>query len=206
MRSVTRPRVSREIMPTISNTELNLLAAFLENAPPRDKAIITLLLDTAIRMGEAANLKRQDILEDQIIVHGKTGYRAVPISEFTRQLLLSLPAHEDGFVFHGTHRYRNKPLGSTGFYKVVKKYLSVVGHTGKQFGPQILRRSFGRFWLRDGGDLKTLSLILGHSNITTTANYYTPLMVDDIRELHHQHTPAMVFKDPVFKEGGNDAY
>jgi len=195
MKSVTRPRIPKEIMPTISNLELNLLATWLGSAKLRDKSVICLFVDTAIRSGEASNLKRDDIYEDKIIVRGKTGYRVVPISPFTRDLLLSLPAHEDGYVFHGTGRYKNYRLAKTGFYKIVKRYLKKVGYKGKQFGPQTLRRSFGVFHLKDGGDLKSLSLILGHSNITTTANYYTPLMIDDVVEIHHKHTPGRVFEN-----------
>lgn len=190
---VTRPRIPKQIMPTISNTELNLLATFLEKAPLRDKAIICLFIDTAIRKGEASNLKRKDIQEDRIIVQGKTGYRVVPVSPITRELLISLPAHEDGYVFHGTHRYRNHRLSSTGLYKIVKKYLSMVGYKGKQLGPQTLRRSFGVFHLKDGGDIRSLQLILGHSNPNTTMNYYTPLLTEDVIQIHHKHSPGRVF-------------
>lgn len=197
MKSVTHPRVPKQIMPTISNTELNLLAVFLEKAPARDKAILALFIDTAIREGEAINLKRKDVLDDRIIIHGKTGYRIAPISEITRGLLLSLPSHEDGYIFHGTNKKKSKPLGSTGFYKIVKKYLLMVGYSGRQFGPQTLRRSFGVFHLKDGGDLKSLSLILGHSNITTTANYYTPLLTEDVIQIHHKHSPGRIFEMPL---------
>lgn len=193
MKSVTRPRIPREIMPTISNTELNLLAIFLDKAPLRDKAIMALFIDTAIRKGEAINLKRKDILEDRIIIHGKTGYRVAPISKVTRDLLLALPVHEDGYIFHGAGRYKNHRLGSTGFYKVVNRCLRSVGYTGKQFGPQTLRRSFGRFHLKDGGDMQSLSLMLGHKNITTTANYYAPLLTEDVIQIHHKHTPGRIF-------------
>ena len=195
MTSVTRPRVTRQIMPTISDTELNLLAWALETASPRDKAIMALLVDTAIRRGEACNLKRQDILENRIIIHGKTGYRVAPISEVTRDLLLSLSATTDGYVFHGTGKYKDKPLGSTGFYKVVKRYLSMVGYRGRQFGPQTLRRSFGRFHLKDGGDMQSLSLILGHKSIKTTADYYAPLLTEDVIQIHKKHTPGRVFEN-----------
>lgn len=196
MSSVVRPRIRREIMPTICNLELNLLATFLENAPLRDKAIICLFVDTAIRSGEASNLKRADVEQypDRIIIHGKTGYRVAPISETTRELLLCLPVHDDGYVFHGIGRYKNHRLDKTGFYKVVRKYLRLTGYSGKQFGPQILRRSFGRFWLKDGGDMKTLSLILGHKSIKTTDDYYTPLLSEDIVELHHMHSPGRTLK------------
>ncbi len=196
MKSVTRPRVPKVIMPTISSTQLSLLAAWLAEAPLRDKAILMLFIDTAIRSGEAANLKREDIGEGRITIHGKTGFRVAPISPITRDFVLSLPVYPDGYVFHGQEgRHLKHPLGETGFYKVVRKYLKLVGHTGKQFGPQILRRSYGVFHLKDGGDLKSLSMILGHSNISTTANYYTPLLTEDVIEIHHKHTPGRVFEE-----------
>lgn len=197
MRKVTRPKVLKQIMPTLTATQLNSLATLLRDAPLRDKAILTLFIDTAIRNGEACNLKRGDILEDRIIVRGKTGYRVAPLSSITREFLLALPAHDDGYVFHGTHRYRNHRLSSTGFYKVVKGYLLKVGYRGKQFGAQTLRRSFGRFHLLDGGDMQSLSLILGHKNITTTANYYAPLLAEDVIKIHHKHTPARVFENAI---------
>jgi len=193
MKSVTRPRIPKQIMPTISELDLNLLATYLQEAPLRDRAILAMFIDTAIRKGEACNLKFNDIKTDRIIIHGKTGYRIAPISEIARDMLLSLPQYDDGYVFHGR---LGKPLNETGFYQTVKKYLRRIGYSGdKQFGPQLLRRSFGVFHLKDGGDLKSLSLILGHSNITTTANYYTPLLTEDVIAIHHKHTPGRVFED-----------
>jgi len=192
MKSVTRPRIPKENLPTVSGTELNLLAWALHDANPRDRAIVTLFVDTAIRLGEAVGLKREDIKDNHIIVTGKTGYRIAPLSEVTRDLLLSLPIHEDGYVFHGKG---GKPLTKYGFYGVVKKYLKKVGYKGKQFGPQTLRRSYGVFHLKDGGDLKSLSEILGHSDISTTANYYTPLLIEDVIQIHHRHTPGRVFEN-----------
>jgi len=199
MKSVTRPRVPKVVMPTISSTQLSLLAAWLAEAPLRDRAILMLFIDCAVRCGEACNLKREDIGEDRITIHGKTGFRVAPISQITREVLLSLPIYPDGYVFHGMKdtKYQNTPLRETGLYKVVKHYLRLVGHTGKQFGPQILRRSYGVFHLKDGGDLKSLSLILGHANITTTANYYTPLLTEDVIKIHHEHTPAKVFMEAL---------
>lgn len=147
MKSVTRPRIPKEILPTISATELNLLAWALQKATPRDKAILVLFIDCALRKGEAVNLKRDDIHEDVLVCHGKTGYRQVPISAITRDLILALPVYEDGYAFHGKG---GKPLCQDGFYYVVKKYLKKVGYKGKHFGPQTLRRSFGVFHLKDG--------------------------------------------------------
>ena len=198
MERVIRPRIPKGIMPTLEEEHLKKLAILLKDAPARDKAILCLLIDTAIRSGELANLRFGDIRQDTFFVHGKTGYREVPISSYPRDLLLSLPRNEDGYVFHGTGRYRDYRLDKTGIYKVVRKYLRMVGHTGKQFGAQILRRSFGRWWLLDGGDMKSLSIIYGHSSIVTTDKAYTPLVTRDVANLHHRHSPGGVFENESY--------
>jgi len=197
MDGVIRPRIPKQIMPTLEEEHLKKLAILLKGAPARDKAILCLLIDTAIRSGELANLRLDDIRQDTIFVHGKTGHREVPISSYTRGLLLSLPTHEDGYVFHGTGKYKGYRLGKTGIYMVVRKYLRMVGHTGKQFGAQVLRRSFGRWWLLDGGDMKSLSIIYGHSSVATTDKAYTPLVIQDVANLHHRHSPGGVFEDEL---------
>ncbi|MGA2669991.1 MAG: site-specific integrase [Dehalococcoidia bacterium] len=198
MKSVTRPRVRREIQPVLTELNLNLLAWRVQDANPRDKAIIVFFLDTACRSGEGCGLKRKDILDDRVVIHGKTGYRVAPLSPVTRDLLLSLPAYEDGFVFHGTEgtRYANMPLGETGFYKIVKKYLILSGYdAGRRFGPQTLRVTHGVHHLRSGGNMRALQLIMGHTDIKTTADYYTPLLEEDVIEIHHKHSPGRVFEN-----------
>jgi len=194
MDGVIRPRIPRQIMPTISEAELLRLAKFLNTeASPRDKAILALFIDTGIRKGEACNLKRKNVWEDRIVVTGKTGYRVAPLSPITRELLLALPVHEDGYVFHGIGSHKNHHLASSGFYKIVRSCLRAIGYKDRQPSPQMLRRSLGRFWLLSGGDMKSLSMTLGHASVATTDRAYTPLLDEDVIKLHHKHTPARVF-------------
>jgi integrase len=157
-----------------------------------------LLIDSACRSGEAATLKRADIQNDCIVVHGKTGFRVAPLSAITRDVLLSLPAYDDGYVFHGMEgtRYANRPLGKTGTYKIVRRYLHLCGYdAGRRYGPQTLRITHGVAHLRSGGNMRALQLIMGHSDIKTTANYYTPLAREDVIKMHHEHTPIKVFEE-----------
>jgi len=192
MRSVTRPRVPKKIMPTISIKELDKLSWILQSATIRDKAILCLFIDTAIRIGEAAHFQLKDIYADRIIVQGKTGFRIAPLSPFTRDLLLALPAHEDGYVFHGR---AGKPLKESGLYKIVKKYLLKIGYKGSQYGPQVLRRSFSKIWFSEGGDPKSLQLIYGHANIETTMKYYVAWQIEDVIQIHRKHSPIKVFEE-----------
>ena len=78
MRCVDAPRVKVKILPTLEMSDIGLLSIFLKDDTPkhkRDRALISLLLDTGIRSGEAVSLKRSNIHEEEgyIIVEGKVG-------------------------------------------------------------------------------------------------------------------------------------
>lgn len=187
MNLVSPPKVLPKVMPTLEALEISLLPLFIDN--PRDRALVVLFLDTGIRATEAVDLQRKDIKQDYILVKGKVGQRAVPISEITGRLLLNLSVYDDGYVFHG-----NKgKLTRSGARSIVKKYLLKIGVTGPKLGPHRLRHTFGRHYLVNGGDIRSLQLILGHSNIKTTEKYAS-LAINDVITKHHKFTPARCFE------------
>ena len=203
---VQPPKVKPKVMPTLEATDINLLAIYsnsqrndalwglcrddgTQNSEVgnliRNNALIVLFIDTGIRSGEAVSLKRDNIKEGYIVVEGKVGQRAVPISDFTRTLLLRLPKYDDGYVFHG-HSGR---LTRSGVYCIVKKALQQIGITDKKLGAHRLRHTFGRHWLTLGGDLRSLQIIMGHSNIHTTEKY-TSLAMSDVMSKHQEYSPT----------------
>ena len=196
MKGVSQPKRERKILPTMSDVDLSLLPWALETASPRDKAVFVLLLDTAIRQGELCTLKREDMtqFEDRIVVYGKTGYRMVPISPIARELCLSLPVHEDGYIFHGTGRYKDTPLGKRGIYEIVSRCLNKIGWKYDKRGAHTLRRSHILYHLKSGGNAKTAQMIAGHSDAATTMRYYAPYLINDVVEAHHKHTPGRIFE------------
>ena len=205
---VQPPIVKPKVMPTLEATDINLLAIYsnsqrndalwglcrddgTQNSEVgnllRDNALIVLFIDTGIRSGEAISLKRDNIKEGYIVVEGKAGQRAVPISDFTRTLLLRLPKYDDGYVFHG---HKGK-LTRSGAYCIVKKALQQIGITGGKLGSHRLRHTFGRLWVARGGDIRSLQIILGHANITTTQKY-TALAMSDVMDKHKEYSPAQL--------------
>jgi len=193
MLNVTAPRLKPKIMPTLEMSDIGLLPIFIKNdvtkytaavVQARDLALISLLLDNGIRSGEATGLKREDIKEHYIKVKGKVGERIVPISDSVVKLLLDLPDYDDGYVFHG---HRGK-LTRSGVYRIVKKYLTKIGITGDKLGGHRLRHTFGRQYLVLGGDLRSLQIIMGHSNIQTTEKYAS-LSNEDVMQKHNKYTP-----------------
>jgi len=141
-----------------------------------------LLIDTGIRIGEAMGLDRGDILDDTIMVSGKTGSREVPITGLVRSRLLD--ADGDTYLFAGNHGR----LTTSGAYQAVREALTRAGISGKKLGPHTLRHTFGRHYIMAGGDLESLRRILGHSSILTT-RIYTELDTSDLQTQHSRFSP-----------------
>lgn len=184
MQQIAPPRRPKKVLPTLESHEVMLLLNSATNA--RDRAMLTLLIDTGIRSGELAGLRKSDIKRDTIRVSGKTGEREVPISEETRHQLVTLIADNGAhdYVFHG----HKGPLGRHGIYGVVSKYMTKAGVQGPKLGAHRIRHTFGKGYLVNGGDLRSLQEILGHANISTTQKYAS-LNLNDVITKHHRFTP-----------------
>lgn len=182
MDSIGAPRRHKKKPYSLTITELGWLLASPLSA--RDRTLVSLLIDTGVRVGEAVNLVRDDILEETIIVSGKTGEREVPISPSTREQLLSLG---DSPIFRGT----KGPLTRSGAYRIVRLALARAGILARKRGPHTLRHTFGRQYLMAGGDLVSLQRILGHSDIKTT-RIYAELDLRDVTHQHHRFTPLKI--------------
>jgi len=155
------------------------------SASLRDRTLLTLLIDTGMRTGEAAGLRKQDIKSSTVKVSGKTGEREIPISEETRRLLLNLIEQDGGeHVFNG----HKGPLGRHGVYRIISAHMRKAGIDGPKLGGHRLRHAFGKGYLVNGGDLRSLQQIMGHTNISTTEKYVALTLNDTIKK-HQQFTP-----------------
>ncbi len=181
---VGAPRRRKKVRPTLTSQEMMQLLADAQTL--RDRAILSLFIDSGPRCGEAGSLRKQDIFEDHIKVDGKTGQREIPISDETRRLLLALVA-DDGnteFVFRG----QRGPLTPSGIYQLVKRHMRKAGITGSKLGPHRIRHGFAKQFIKNGGDTRSLQEIMGHASITTTEIYVT-LSRDEVVAKHHKFTP-----------------
>jgi site-specific recombinase XerD len=141
----------------------------------RANAIFHLLLYTGARVGDVVNLELPDLM-----VGVKSGYatfrhgkgrkeRTVPLSLECRKALSAYldirpPANSDR-VFIG----ERGPLATDGIQALCRRYSVLVG---QRLHPHIFRHTFAKKFLEDNGnDLTSLAMLLGHSNIQTTARY-----------------------------------
>ena len=157
----------------------------------RDKALLTLLVDTGMRASELAGIKRQHILTEEVKVFGKSGWRNIPISEETRRLLFALISQDgsDDYVFHG----ERGQLTRKGVYSIVKRYMIEAGIQKPKLGPHRIRHAFAKTYLMNGGDLRSLQEIMGHASISVTEEYLKYANKGAIKK-HHMFTPLLAVR------------
>lgn len=184
MVKVVPPRCPKKVMATLEPDQAMRLLSSASNL--RDRALLTLLIDTGMRSSEAAGLRKQDVKINTVTVRGKSGEREIPISEETRRLLLLLISTdgEDQFVFHG----HNGPLSRYGLYRIVRAHMEKAGIDTPKLGGHRIRHAFGKGYLVNGGDVRSLQQMMGHANISTTEKYASLNLTDTIAK-HNKFTP-----------------
>ena len=169
----TMPRVLSE-----KETQRLLMAATSE----RDRAVLVVLLDTGLRVGELASLTRNNARPDGLTVNGKVGERVVPISPGVYELLLR-QGNERGFLIG-----RRRPLSRSGIQGIVRACMRRAGYSPPKIGPHTLRHTFGVQYMVNGGDVASLQRILGHTKIETTM-LYVQMSNAMVAQQHLQFSP-----------------
>jgi len=162
-------RVDR-IPDIVSPEQVQLLINSTKKA--RNKAIISMLYSTGLRVSELCSLNRIDIQEDYFTVIGKGGKsRICFIDKRTRRLLnryLAQRSDNDPALFISPLlQARMTPGGVQELFKYARK------KAGFDFPvhPHTLRHSFATNMMINGIDLYQLSKLMGHSSIQTTSVY-----------------------------------
>jgi integrase/recombinase XerD len=121
--------------------------------------------------------------KERIVPVGKTAYdRVKKYLDFARPLLLK------GSGCHALFLNRfGKGLTRQGFWKIVKGYAAQAG-LEKRVHPHTFRHSFASHLLEGGADLRSVQIMLGHADISTT-QIYTHVTKDRLKEVHRRYHP-----------------
>ncbi len=161
----------------------------------RDKAMLELLYATGLRVSELVSLKINDVnLEDGFLIcRGKGGKeRVVPLgSPAVKAIRRYLDNVRPKLVKRTTDALFLTSWGGSftrqGFWKRLKIYAKKAGLASK-VSPHTLRHSFATHLLERGADLRSVQLMLGHSQITTT-QIYTHVSRERLRSIYDKYHP-----------------
>lgn len=162
----------------------------------RDRAMLELLYATGLRVSELVSLRLQDLnlSVGYLMTMGKgSKERVVPIGESARRCIdeyLAESATPDGrrgssgFLF--LTRLGNR-MSRQAFWNLIKKRALEAG-IHKNISPHTLRHSFATHLLENGADLRSVQLMLGHADLSTT-QIYTHITRERLKRVHADHHP-----------------
>ena len=198
---VPLPRLPRRLFPILTEEELAALwrcplLAGQGECNVRNRAIFGLLLDTGIRLGEAASLRPQDLLAGtHVRVIGKGDkQRLAPFTPQVRELLdhwlevraVLEPAPHD-------------PLFLLTAHGIDQMLVRLARATGIEVFPHKIRHTACTLMLKRGMDLHTVSQIMGHTQLSTTQAYLS-LTPADIAAKHAAASPFLALQAQLADE------
>ena len=170
------PRAARGLPKYLTEAEIVALLAAVSGLPPQRAALMRAALEmlyaTGLRVGELLALPATALRSDAalLMVRGKGGkQRMVPLSDAARAAAALLPARDSPWLFPG--REPGRALTRQGFALLLKRVALLAGLDPARVSPHVLRHSFASHMLARGADLRSLQLLLGHVDISTTQIY-----------------------------------
>ena len=156
----------------------------------RDKAMIEMLYATGMRISELVNLKITDIDTQRCVVKvlGKgSKERLIPFGEAALESLNAyLSDREESTSKEIFLSNRRTKISRIAFWHRIKLYLSRE-NLKNSISPHTLRHAFATHLLNRGADLRSVQLLLGHSDLSTTQIYthIAKQRLSDVLKKHH---------------------
>ncbi len=169
----------------LSIPEIQQITAKIRNKEnARDLALFCVAIDSMLRGIDIINLKvhsvtdgRRQVLEKISVMQRKTNRPVIVQLELFTQVVLQQWINEsekvaDDFIFTGrTDRYISKPITSSHYRTLVKKWVSMAGLDPKHYSTHSLRRSKAVLVYEATKDPEVVRVLLGHSSISSTVAY-----------------------------------
>ena len=197
MRNLKPPRVPRKIIKPFTAEHICKMLSLCDDRKflgARNKAMILMLLDTGLRLGEfiSLDIKDIDIEKETIKVMGKGAReRLVRIGIKTQKALLRyLLMRDDNYPCLWVSEERI-PLKSGGVADMIKDVAKRAGIDKEvRCSPHTFRHTFAINFLRNGAGEFVTQMTLGHSSLDMTRRYVSSLGTEDMLNTHKRASPV----------------
>jgi integrase/recombinase XerD len=198
-RLLETPRLSRRLPDVLSKAEVERLLSQPDPSKPggqRDRAMLELLYATGLRVSELVGLKTSNINLEAGYVRtlGKgSKERIVPMGEKAVEAVKEYLSDGRHKMAKGANspclflNFRGRGMTRQGFWKIIKKH-GRDALIKKKITPHSIRHSFASHLLEGGADLRSVQVMLGHADISTT-QIYTHVTRERLKELHERCHP-----------------
>jgi len=197
------PKIRNSLPTYLRVEEINKLLEAPNLSTPvglRDRAMLEILYSTGLRVSELLNLRISDIDmrvgcvrcigkgdKERLVPIGRKAIEAIEQylahgrPKFARPS--SPPPHSHVLLLTSVGRR----LSRVGIWKIIHNYGVRLGLRGR-LTPHKLRHSFATHLLERGADLRSVQLMLGHADISTT-QIYTHVVEERLKEIYKAHHP-----------------
>jgi integrase/recombinase XerD len=161
----------------------------------RDAAMLELLYATGLRVSELIRVRIEDLVMDAGFLRtiGKgSKERIVPFGDSAKEAIVAfmergrreLDKKGDPHLFLSR---RGRPMSRQAFWMKIVRYAREAGIT-THISPHVLRHAFATHLLENGADLRSVQMMLGHSDISTT-QIYTHVSRARLQKMYEQYHP-----------------
>jgi integrase/recombinase XerD len=196
---VEAPRLDQSLPRHLSVDEVDQLLAQPDVSTPlglRDKAMLELLYATGMRVSELVHVGAADFdmelgivrclgkgSKERLIPVGKSALHAVEAYLRAGRAALAGKRNPPWLFLNR----RGGVLSRVGFWKILAAYGRRAGLPAK-LTPHLVRHSLATHLLERGADLRSIQLMLGHSDISTT-QIYTHVLKERLKQVYQSHHP-----------------
>jgi integrase/recombinase XerD len=198
------PKVRKSLPTYLRMEDVDRLLAQPDASTPfgaRDRAIVELLYSTGLRVTELVNLRVSDLEaragclrcigkgdKERLVPVGRKALTAV--EQYLKNARPALLERREGVpqpVPYLFLNHRGQQIGRIAVWRMLGIYGRKAGIRGP-LSPHKLRHSFATHLLERGADLRSVQLMLGHADISTT-QIYTHVIEERLKEIYKAHHP-----------------
>lgn len=195
---IKNPKVTKPLPKTLSEDAVTRLLDTPDDSllGIRDKAMLEIMYACGLRVSELVNLSFEQVNMNAgwLQITGKGNKtRLIPMGEYAQNALRHYLSRR-GELLVGRSDCQAVFLTEQGgymtrhnFWHMIKKY-ALLADTPIDISPHTLRHAFATHLVNHGADLRSVQLLLGHSDLSTT-QIYTHVATARLQALHSEHHP-----------------